>query len=133
MIKKLLLLLLVSLSVHAESLTKTIDGDTFGSTYSVAGMKPLNVRVYGIDTPEKGWRAKCPEEALLAKSATEFANKIIFKDSNEVTFEPHGTDKYGRILVDIYVNGSSYKDIMIEQGYAKEYYGKGPKFNWCKK
>lgn len=130
--KKLLLLLLLSTSIHSETLTKTIDGDTFGSTYSVAGMKPLNVRVYGIDTPEKGWRAKCPAEKLLAKSATDYADKIIFKESNEVSFEPHGTDKYGRILVDIFVNGISYKDIMIEQGYAQEYKGHGPKPDWCK-
>lgn len=129
--KKLLLILLFSTVVSAEDLTRVVDGDTFGSTYKVLD-KTLNVRVYGIDTPEKGWRAKCSREALLAKSATEFADKIIFKESNNVEFFPKGTDKYGRILVEIFVNGTSYKDIMIEQGYAKEYYGKGPKPDWCK-
>ena len=56
-------------------LTRVVDGDTveFQATFLPAPLKPvLSVRVYGVDTPEKGFRAQCPSEATKGEAASEF-------------------------------------------------------------
>ena len=47
------------------------DGDTvvIAAPFLPAPLKPeLAVRVFGVDTPEKGFRAQCPSEDNLLKS-----------------------------------------------------------------
>ena len=54
--------------------TRLIDGDTvaFRADFLPAPLKPeLLLRVYGVDTPEKGHRAKCPSEAERGAAASE--------------------------------------------------------------
>ena len=71
---KKLLLLLAALPLFAFAATpqgvtyeaqilKVTDGDTIviAAPYLPAPLKPqLAVRIYGVDTPEKGHRAQCP-------------------------------------------------------------------------
>jgi endonuclease YncB( thermonuclease family) len=76
--KKLILLLLVlPMLVMAQPkqrpgvtydavITRVIDGDTvaFQADFLPAPLKKeLSIRVYGVDTPEKGFRAACTSEA----------------------------------------------------------------------
>ena len=47
-------------------ITRVIDGDTvaFQADFLPAPLKKeLSIRVFGVDTPEKGFRAQCPSEA----------------------------------------------------------------------
>ena len=51
---------------------RVVDGDTLEIDVSSMKLPPelgLKVRVLGVDTPEKGGRAKCPSEAALAVKA----------------------------------------------------------------
>ena len=106
------------------------DGDT---CYVIAKTLPeslrnMSIRILGIDTPEI--RADCPEEKELALQGRVFANDM-FRNANNIEFHNLKWDKYGgRILADVFIDGVSYKDEIIEAGLAREYYG-GKKIGWC--
>ena len=146
--KKLLLLLLVlplvafahktpkGLTYDAQIL-RIIDGDTvvIAAPFLPAPLKPeLAVRVYGVDTPEKGHRAQCPQEAQRGEAASAFTkNAIATAAATGGKFQAtlYRWDKFGgRVLGDILVNGQSLRAALIANGYAREYYGEA-KQSWC--
>ena len=106
------------------------DGDT---CYVIAPSLPvplqkMSVRILGIDTPEI--RGKCEEEKKLALEARAFANKM-FRDAETIEFANLDWDKYGgRVLADVYIDGKSYRDEIINTGLARPYDG-GTKQEWC--
>ena len=106
------------------------DGDT---CYVVAKTLPdtlrnMSIRILGIDTPEI--RGDCLEEKSLALQGRAFANDM-FRNADNIEFRNLKWDKYGgRILADVYIDGVSYKDKIIEAGLAREYYG-DKKIGWC--
>ena len=109
------------------------DGDTvvISAPFLPAPLKPeLAVRIFGVDTPEKGHRAQCPAEDAKGKAATEFAKNMVTKSTQrQVTL--YAWDKFGgRVLGDIILNGQSLRSMLIQQGYAREYYGEA-KTSWC--
>ncbi len=141
MLKKLVLGILSCISLAAESQTlyefpiiRVIDGDTIAFEYKQLPepLKPeLHLRVWGIDTPEKNFLAKCDTEKELGIKATEFTSKLI-NESKKIQIELKSWDKYGgRVLGNIYLDGVSLRSTLIQKGYAKEYYG-GGKQSWCK-
>jgi len=107
------------------------DGDT---CYVLAPTLPeplqkMSVRILGIDTPEM--RAECAEEKKLALKGRELANKM-FRSAEKIQFDNLKWDKYGgRVLADVYLDGKSYKDEIINAGLARPYDG-GTKESWCK-
>lgn len=115
-------------------ITRVIDGDTveFAAPFLPAPLKPrLAIRIFGVDTPEKGARAQCQKEALAASAATAYTQRMI-TNSKRVQVAIADWDKYGgRVLGDIILNGdTSLRRLLIEEGYAREYWG-GPKQGWC--
>ena len=114
-------------------ITRVIDGDTvaFKADWLPAPLKPeLSIRVYGVDTPEKGFRAKCKEEAKLGLDATDFT-KAAIRSSKSQKIVLIDWDKYGgRVLGDIILDGKSLRKMLIDGGYAREYYG-AAKQSWC--
>lgn len=113
--------------------TRVIDGDTieFEARFLPDPLdKVLKLRIWGVDTPEKGWRAQCEYEAELGDQATAFAVEFIGTGRN-VKVALMDWDKYGgRILGDIIVGGRSLREQLILNGLAFEYYG-GTKQSWC--
>ncbi len=66
--------------VYDAVITRVIDGDTVGiaATWLPAPLKQeLSIRVFGVDTPEKGHRAQCPSEAQRGEAATAFTKQAI--------------------------------------------------------
>ena len=145
--KKLLLTLLIAAAavpVLAQKMPKNSatydakiirvsDGDTIviAAPFLPAPLKPeLAVRIYGVDTPEKGHRAQCPQENERALVASKFTTQAIQSHpKHQVTI--YGWDKFGgRILGDILVNGQSIRQGLIANGLAREYYGDA-KQSWC--
>lgn len=114
-------------------ITRVIDGDTvaFEAKWLPEPLKPeLSIRVFGVDTPEKGFRAGCPKEAELGLKATEYTKKAVAeaKDKKVVLMD---WDKYGgRVLGDVILDGVSLRYNLIKLGYAREYYGDA-KQSWC--
>lgn len=144
--KKLLLVALVailpSLAVAQKQkdgvlydtvLTRVIDGDTvaFQAPFLPEPLKKeLSIRVYGVDTPEKGFRAKCPSEDQRGQAATEFTKNTI-KASSKRQIIIMDWDKYGgRVLGDVLLDGKSLRTMLIQNGFAREYYGEA-KTSWC--
>lgn len=114
-------------------LTRVIDGDTvaFEANFLPAPLKKeLSIRVFGVDTPEKGFRAKCPKEDTLGQAATAFTKQTI-KESKHTEIIIMDWDKYGgRVLGDVILDGKSLRNMLIQKGYAREYYGDA-KQSWC--
>lgn len=90
----------------------------------------MSVRVMGVDTPEKSWRAECEKERLLAEEASAFTNGQVAQakhiDINFVKWDKYG----GRVLGDVILDGKSLTKMLIDNGYAREYYGE-KKESWC--
>ena len=70
---------------------RVVDGDTVAVDAS-ADMPPelaeLKVRLRDVDTPEKGWRAKCEEERVAGQAATAFTEGAIAQASAIVVRDP---------------------------------------------
>jgi endonuclease YncB( thermonuclease family) len=114
-------------------LTRIIDGDTVGfkTEWLPAPLKPeLLIRVYGVDTPEKGWRGQCDKEKAAGEAASAFTKAQIKASTKRQVFLI-GWDKFGgRVLGDIFLDGKSLRQMLIANGHAREYYG-DKKESWC--
>jgi endonuclease YncB( thermonuclease family) len=143
--KKLISILLLAISTIAVAekqpqmvvydfpITRVIDGDTvaFQAPFLPQPLKKeLSIRVYGVDTPEKGFRAKCPKENERGQAATAFTkNKIQQAQKRQIALL--NWDKYGgRVLGDVLLDGQSLRMMLIQNGFAREYYGE-EKQSWC--
>jgi len=119
--------------IYNAVINRIIDGDTVvvQAPYLPKPLKPeIAVRIYGVDTPEKGFRAKCPEEDARGHAATDFTTAAI-KASTKRQVSLIEWDKYGgRILGDIILDGKSLRKMLIDQDMAREYFGDAKK-PWC--
>ena len=109
------------------------DGDTvvISAPFLPAPLKPeLAVRIYGVDTPEKGFRAQCPQEDARGQAASKFTKDAIAASQKRQVIL-YDWDKFGgRVLGDIILNGQSLRSMLIQNGYAREYFGEA-KQSWC--
>ena len=114
-------------------ITRVVDGDTvaFQANFLPDPLKKeLSVRVFGVDTPEKGHRAQCPQEDQRAQLASKWTSQLIAQ-GGKIQVTLYAWDKFGgRVLGDILVNGQSVRAGLIQNGLAREYYGDA-KQSWC--
>ena len=107
---------------YVKQVTNVVDGDTIDVVIDL-GFDILfqsRVRLAGIDTPES--RTKDLKEKALGLESKEYLKKHL-KDAKSVVIKTEKMDsseKYGRILGWVYVNGDteSLNDKMINDGYA---------------
>ena len=120
--------------IYDAVITRVIDGDTvaFQAPFLPAPLKQeLFIRVFGVDTPEKGFRAQCPSEDQKGQEATAFT-KAQINASTKRQVVLMDWDKYGgRVLGDVILDGKSLRQMLITNGFAREYYGEA-KQSWCK-
>jgi len=118
---------------YDAQIVRVNDGDTvvIAATFLPAPLKPeLAVRVYGVDTPEKGFRAQCPSENARGLAASEFTKNAV-KSTKKHQVVLYGWDKFGgRVLGDMILDGISLRSELIRNGFAREYYGDA-KQSWC--
>jgi len=143
----LLLLLAVPLLAFAQKtpqgvtydaqILRVTDGDTvvIAAPFLPKPLKPeLAIRVFGVDTPEKGFRAQCPSEAQRGEAASAFTKNAINSaaaSGGKFQVTMYGWDKFGgRVLGDLLINGQSLRAGLIANGFAREYYGEA-KQSWC--
>ena len=124
-------------ATYDAQILRVTDGDTvvIAAPFLPAPLKPeLAVRVFGVDTPEKGHRAQCPSEAQRGEAASAFTKNAIATAAakgGKFQVTMYGWDKFGgRVLGDILVNGQSLRAALIANGFAREYYGEA-KQSWC--
>lgn len=123
----------VSLSqTYVWKVNRVVDGDTIEVHVDFLPKElgdKLLVRVWGVDTPEKNWRAKSDSERKLGEEATDFTQKQI-QNAKDIKIHLIGWDKFGgRVLGDVIIDGNNLRELLIKNGYAREYYG-DRKENW---
>ena len=141
--KKAVILILFLLLLPALSFSKdygdyqgavyvsNYDGDTI--KFDLPGLHPIignkiNIRVNGIDTPEI--RGKCEQEKYSAEQAREMVADIL-KDAEKIDLKNMERGKYFRIAADVFADGESLAEILIESGMAVRYEGGKKTHNWC--
>jgi micrococcal nuclease len=112
---------------HVKKVNNIVDGDTIDVDIDLGFDISFSsrVRLAGIDTPES--RTTDKVEKALGLESKEYLKKQL-KDATSViikTEKMNSSEKYGRILGWIYVNGNtvSLNDKMINDGYAWGYLG----------
>jgi endonuclease YncB( thermonuclease family) len=68
------------MNIYDFPITRVIDGDTvaFQANFLPPPLKQeLSIRVFGVDTPEKGHRAQCPAEDQRGQAASAFTKNAI--------------------------------------------------------
>ena len=119
--------------VYDAQILRVNDGDTvvIAAPFLPKPLKPeLAVRIFGVDTPEKGFRAKCPQEDQRGQAASAFTKNAV-ANSQQRQVVLYDWDKFGgRVLGDIILNGQSLRSALIANGFAREYYGEA-KQSWC--
>ena len=112
---------------YVRKVENVVDGDTIDVLIDL-GFDILfqsRVRLAGIDTPES--RTRDLKEKALGLESKEYLKKHL-KDAKSIiikTEKMNSTEKFGRILGWLYINGDteSVNDKMINDGYAWGYMG----------
>jgi len=113
---------------------KVYDGDTITIAsklpYPKSELYRFSVRLNGIDSPEI--KSNNEEEKTIAKEARDYlTSKILHKS---VVLKNITTEKYGRILADVYLGNTNINKLMIVERFAVEYNGgtKEPPNSWIR-
>ena len=110
-----------------KSVTKVVDGDTIDADIDLGFDISLSkrIRLAGIDTPES--RTTNVKEKAMGLESKEWLKKTLegAKDILIKTELPDSTEKYGRIIGHLFINGqeTSLNNQMIAEGYALAYDG----------
>lgn len=90
--------------------TRIVDGDTFISGRRTDG-EELRIRLYGVDTPEKG-------EPCFDEATERF--KELAGDSVLIEYGPRQTDRHDRLLAYVYTEGAeSIAEKLIQEGLGR--------------
>jgi endonuclease YncB( thermonuclease family) len=109
--------------IQGGRVIKVYDGDTI----TIASKLPFNdsplyrlsVRLNGIDTPEI--KGKNDDEKTAAKNARDALTALIL--NKYVTLKNIQSEKYGRILAEVYIDELCLNEWMIKERYALKYDG----------
>ena len=99
--------------------TCVVDGDTFW-------LNGEKVRVDGYDSPEMG-QPKCSGPAPGAVEARSALTRLL--NTGIVELDRRGTDRYGRTLARVLVDGQDITKEMIGAGHGRRY--KPGQQDWC--
>ena len=98
--------------------TRVTDGDTI--TVVTDGQK-VTIRLVGIDAPEKSHGKHQPGQPFSQTSTKHLASLVLNKPVHIVSY---GTDRYGRTLGVVYIDGKDVNLEMVRAGLAEVYRGK---------
>ena len=110
-----------------KEIHKVVDGDTIDASIDLGFDISLEkrIRLAGVDTPES--RTTDLKEKAMGLESKEWLKKKLegAKDIIIKTELPDSTEKYGRIIGHLYINGeaTSLNNQMIAEGYAWNYDG----------
>ena len=118
---------------YDATIVRVSDGDTVvvEAKWIPAPIKPqIAVRIFGVDTPEKGGRAQCPAEDAKGQAASAFTKNLVAK-ATKIQYTLYDWDKFGgRVLGDMVLDGKSLREQLIANGFARAYFGEA-KQSWC--
>ena len=104
---------------------KVYDADTITIAsklpYDESPMYRLSVRLNGIDTPEMKGKGVSDEEKEAAKLARDFVSNLVL--NKFVSLQNIESEKYGRILADVYIGDIHLNNLLLKERYAVKYDG----------
>ena len=104
---------------------KVYDADTITIAsklpYEESPMYRLSVRLNGIDTPEIKGKGISEEEKEAAKIARDYVSNLVL--NKVVRLENIESEKYGRILADVFIGDIHLNELLIKERYAVSYDG----------
>ena len=104
----LIYLLNTKANLNTVKIKNCYDGDT---CTTVSGEK---IRLACIDAPEiRGKNA----DPLKAKASRKFINNLL--SNKKVTIKRIDTDRYGRTVAEIFIEGTNIQKLMVQNGFAK--------------
>lgn len=126
----LILIILTCIAIPKEygtirgkiELVRVYDGDTFIINivnYPKIIGQNIRIRIYGINTPEI--RGTDIRTKLLAKEARDYLKEILV--GKKIVLKNVRRGKYFRIVANVYADKINVGELMLEKGYAVEYYG----------
>lgn len=106
-------LLVSSLTAAANSLSCRVVGVSDGDTLTclTSANQQYKVRLHGIDAPES-------RQDFGTQAKNSLSNMVF---SKTVTLNVKDTDRYGRTVADVLINGKSVNLAQVENGYAWAY------------
>jgi micrococcal nuclease len=110
-----------------KNILRVVDGDTIDADIDLGFSISLEkrIRLAGVDTPES--RTTDLKEKAMGLESKEWLKKKLegAKDIIIKTELPDSTEKYGRIIGHLFINGeaTSLNEQMITEGYALAYDG----------
>jgi micrococcal nuclease len=112
-----------TIPINGGQVIKVYDGDSITiAAYLPIQNSPLyrfSVRLNGIDTPEI--KGKNEDEKTAAKNARDALSDLILH--KHVILKNVDTEKYGRILADVYLDELCVNNWLIQEKYAVKYGG----------
>lgn len=109
--------------ITSGKVIKVYDGDTITIASKLSNVSDIiyrfPVRLNGIDTPEI--KGKTITEKELAKKARDALSVLIM--DKIVTLKNVSTEKYGRLLADVYLGDLCLNEWMLTNNYAVKYDG----------
>jgi endonuclease YncB( thermonuclease family) len=113
-----LVLLFVSPAISAPDITGKVVGVSDGDTITVLqNNTEFKIRLYGIDCPEKSQD--------FGNRAKQFTSGMVFGKAVQVLVED--TDRYGRTVGTVMINGKTLNEELVKAGFAWVY------SQYCKK
>ncbi|MDH5452270.1 MAG: thermonuclease family protein [Paracoccaceae bacterium] len=105
---------------------QVVDGDTVRMWCPLRGN--VSARLTGFDTPEL-FSPQCASE-LAAAVRAKWALRHALWQARKIAIIREGTDRYGRALVAVFLDGTPLARRMIADGHARKYDG-GLRQTWC--
>lgn len=125
-------------------LLDVIDGDTVRGYIDTSDPEVAvhaSLRITGIDTPEIGGHARCPEEKLKGREAKEFLKRVLepalekptrkLARACEVDSDKYAKRRLGRLEVKRNGRWTDISSLMLESGLAFPYQGGRRGTAWC--
>ena len=109
--------------IQGGRVIKVYDGDTITIasklSFTDSPLYRLSVRLNGIDTPEI--KGKTDDEKMAAKQARDAVSNLIL--NKYVILQNIQTEKYGRILADVFIGELHLNNWLVNERYAVKYDG----------
>lgn len=109
------------------NVTHIQDGDTLSVKCSNGNnIKEVKVRLACIDAPESTQQS--------GDTATNYLTNIINQGGNNVTLHPLSTDKYGRMIAEVYIGNTLIQESLLASGSVRiyEYFSNCPSIHTMK-
>jgi endonuclease YncB( thermonuclease family) len=117
-------------TLSPDQIVEVYDGDTFKidlpSQHPLFG-DDISVRVLSIDTPEL--RGTSDEVKALAYKAKNRTQELL-SDAKTIELKNPQSDKYFRVLAEVWIDGESLGEKLKSEELAKEYDGEGARPEW---